>query len=135
MSGQEFTIGISGVTQSTWLDPARPSGTIGPLDPGAPSRLNPHVGRPHLRWIGVVGTQITISAQIAGSLPFDFSLGGRLFTAWAVEHPQPGPVVFTSTVGKSAQQKFTPTTEGHYSIAMARAAGGTVIVHIDVEVP
>lgn len=134
MSGQDFTATLSaGVTQSTWLDPARPAGTIDANDLGAPSRLNPHIGRPHLRWKGVVGTQVTVTARIGGALLLDAALGGRLFTAWLIESAAPGPLPWSHTAGKSAQQKFTPSTAGHYTIAMAREAGGTVILHLDVE--
>lgn len=137
MSGQDFTtVFTSGVTQSQWQDIARPAGTIDANDPGAPSRINPHIGRPHLRYMGVVGTQVQITATVDGVAgESDANLGGRLFTAWAIEHPQPAPLAWTTPAGQSSVQRFTPTTAGHYGIAMKREAGGMVILHLDVEAP
>ena len=130
MSGQDFTCAFSsGVTQTTWLDPLRPSDSM-------PSRLNPHVGRPHLRWMGEVGAEVEITATVGGVAgEVDANLGGRLFTAWLIESPAPGPLPWTSAGGVSSIQAFTPPTIGHYSIGFARASGGTVILHLDVEAP
>lgn len=137
MSGQDFTASFSaGVTQTTWLDPARPVGTLGPSDLGAPSRLNPHVGRPHLRWMGVAGVAVTVTATVSSvAAPLDAALGGRLFTAWLVESPAPGPLPISHPAGQSSAQTFTPSTAGHYTFAIERSAGGKVYLHLDVEDP
>ncbi len=135
MSGQDFTVAFSaGVTQSTWLDPARPVGTLGPSDLGAPSRLNPHIGRPHLRWMGTIGSAVTLTATVSGTAgPLDAALGGRLFTCWIVEQPTATPLPISHPAGQSSVQTFTPSAAGHYTLAIERSAGGKVFMHLDVE--
>jgi len=137
---QDFSVSVTaGTTVQTWMDPARPAGTLGTGDLGASSRLNSIVSHPELRYVGVIGTAIFLRAKVAGVVgPYDGALGGRLFTAWRVENPPwPGeasPYVFgfTSPAGQSSVQSFTPEVEGHYTIGFKRTAGGIFILHFDV---
>jgi hypothetical protein len=132
---QDFSIAVtSGATLQPWNDPPRPVGTLGGDDLGAPSRLNPVIGHGHTRWVGTVGTEIELTATVIGMLPgpLDAALGGRLFSAWRAETPEP-VFAFSSPAGKSSVQRFTPLTEGHYTIGMRRTGGGEVLIHLDVE--
>lgn len=137
MSGQDFTAAVtSGTTLTEWEDPERPPDTPSPGDPAEPSRLNPTLGVPHKMRLATVGTQVEITATVGGVAgPLDTALGGRLFYAWAVEKAQGSPISFSSPAGKSSVQRFTPLTEGHYCIGIARQEGGSVLIHIDAETP
>ncbi len=130
----DFTLRIaSGATLELWKDPARPAGTQGGSDPGAPSRLNPLPDAPHRRWVGTIGSPIVVRATVNGvEAPLDTALGGRLFKAWWVEQagPADGP---TGTAGKSSEQTFTPLVDGHYTLGVERDQGGAIFVHVDVE--
>jgi hypothetical protein len=136
MSGQDFTAAFTGgTTLSPWTDPARAAGTLSPDDPGAPSRVNPHIGRPHTMQMATVGVQVEITATVGSSVaPLDAALGGRLFTAWLIESPASGPVPFSTPAGQSSVQQFTPPSAGHYTIGIARSGGGTVIMHMEADV-
>jgi len=128
---------VAGVDLREWLDPARPADTLYPGDLGAPSRLNPFPGVPHRMRIATVGELVELVAEVLGVIaPLDTSLSGRLFTAWVVERPPTcPPLSFSSPAGQSSVQMFTPPVEGHYTIGVAREGGGSVLVHIDAEVP
>lgn len=120
------TVFSTGVTSAQWLDPAGPAGV-------PPSRLNARTGFPHTRWMGKVGTQITVSAVVAGVTgPLDSALGGRLFQSWFVQAPA-SPLACSSPGGQSSVQAFTPPAPGHYVVALYRQAGGTEHIHVDVQ--
>lgn len=125
----DFTTAFTtGATSEQWLDPAETGGLM------RPSRLNARVGHPHTRWTGKVGTQITVSAIVGGvTAPLDTALGGRLFSAWFVQSPEPGPWVMPeSPVGQSSVRSFYPKYPGHYVVGFYRAAGGIEHIHMDV---
>lgn len=126
---QDFTIApTAGLTLQQWQDPERPPTTLGP---GAPSRLNPIDGYPHTKYVGVVGTQIELTASVGGVAgPLDAALGGRLFTPWFVERPCVHG--FASPAGQSSVVRFTPWVAGHYCIGVGRTNGGHVLLHFDV---
>ncbi|MHB9005064.1 MAG: hypothetical protein ACYC6C_13590 [Coriobacteriia bacterium] len=134
---QDFVLAVTaGASVSTWQDPANPG--------VAASRLHSRAGHPELRHVGTVGTQIEITATVAGvAAPMDAALGGRLFQAWRIENPAwPGtgfyspitPYVFgfTSPAGQSSVQRFTPRVEGHYTVGVRRQDGGSMLLHFDV---
>lgn len=134
MSGQDFTAAFTaGTSLEPWTDPARPAGTLGPDDVGAPSRVNPHVGRPHMMTTTTGGTPVEITATVGSSVgPLDAALAGRLFTAWVIEQPFVAPVSWSHPAGQTSVQSFVPQSEGHYTLAMGRPGGGTVIMHLEV---
>jgi hypothetical protein len=129
---QDFTASpTAGLVLQQWQDPERPPGTLGGTDPGAPSRINPIDGYPHTKRVGVVGTEIELTASVGGVAgPMDAALGGRLFTRWFVETPCVHG--FTSPAGQSSVVRFTPWVAGHYCVGVGRVNGGTVLVHFDV---
>lgn len=121
-----------GVTLEPWEDPAS---TVGGRD--LPSRLNPHPDHPHMRYVGSVGTQITLTAAVPGlgSAPLDGALtDGKLFTAQCIEVPgDHGAPAFSSPAGQSSVQHFTPLDTGHHTVQVSREDHGAIIVHIDVD--
>jgi len=122
----DFSLQVSGVTVGTWEDP--PSST-------EPSRLNPFTGRAARRYLGVVGTAITLTAVVGITVgPLDAALGGRLFAAASAHAPHPYTVSFTGGVGQNSIQTFMPLVPGHYLVYLRRKGGGKVFAHIDVEV-
>ena len=129
---QDFIVSpTAGLTLQPWQDPERPPATLSPSDAGAPSRLNPIPGYGHKMFVGVVGTEIELTATVAGVAgPLDAALGGRLFTRWFVETPCVHG--FTSPAGQSSVIRFTPWVPGHYCVGIGRVNGGTVLVHFDV---
>lgn len=130
----DFTARVfSGATLELWQDPARPAGTQGGSDPGAPSRVNPLPDAPHRRYVATLGAPVVVRATVGGvEGPLDSALGGRLFTAWWVEQAGPaiGPV---GTASKSSEQTFTPQAEGHYTLGLERDQGGAIFLPVDVE--
>lgn len=119
----DFELEIVGATVEQWEDPATNV---------APSRLNPRSGKAERRWIGTVGTAITLRAVVGGySAPYDSQLGGRLFEAASAEAPHPYSVSFSHPVNTTSLQTFTPLLAGHYLVYMRRPEGGAWFVHID----
>jgi hypothetical protein len=113
----------AGTTLERWEDP--------PLG-GRPSRINPFVGGPHRYRRVELGTEVTISAVVAGvTAPLDAALGGRLFLGWFAEWPAARPTV-TSPPGQSSVRRFTPSAFGHYTYVLRRQGGGGVILHLEV---
>lgn len=127
----------TGFSLSQWLDPARPAGTLGSGDAGAPTRLNPRVGLPHTRWRCEVGTLCSVLAVLDGETdaPVDGELGGRLFSAWWAEWPTDGLVTIFPEAGVTANMEFTPMRAGHHLLAVHRPSGGIVLCHFDAEDP
>lgn len=81
-----------------------------------------------------MGVQITITATVGGvSAPMDAGLGGRLFKPWTVESPSNVVAGWSSPAGQSSVQRFTPDRAGHYVLGLQRAAGGAVLLAIDVK--
>jgi len=124
----DFTLVItSGASVVDWADP---------VDGSQPSRLNPHAGHPHKRWLGSVGVPVVISAVVNGVTgPLDGVLGGRLFAAWPVEVP-PSILPFAgfgSLPGISSVVNVTPPVVGHYVIGVRRPDGGLEHIHFDVQ--
>lgn len=116
----------AGTTLATWDDPATAS---------LPSRINPVTNRRHLRAVGTVGTEVTVTATFEGvDGPLDAALGGRLFFAWFPEAAGATPI--TSPAGQSSVQRFTPAFPGHYTFALCHEdGGGILIMHLDVQEP
>jgi hypothetical protein len=124
-----FEITIYGATVQEWLDPPRVSPN------NFPSRLNPHIGRPMSRLVGLVGNDITIVASINGVIPPDSTLGGRLFVCTSHEAPHPYPLSVTTYPDSSCSPYFKPFMAGHYLISMRRAQSGAVFFHLDIMEP
>lgn len=104
-------------------------------------RLRPQTGFPH-RYIKVVLPaspalhRVQVGCAVEGLVLPDSQLGGELFSySWA-EVPGP-PVVYpviTQDAGWSAVADFDLKAEGHYTLVVERASGGSVVLHFDVEV-
>ena len=124
----DFRLEFSGgVTLEPWSDPAAILADL-------PSRLNARPEHEHTRHVGVSGVQVELSARVGGVLaPLDASLGGVLFAAFFLELPSFPPPAFSSPVGQSSVQRFTPVTLGHYTLQIAREGHGAIIVHVDVD--
>ena len=113
----------SGVNLEPWTDPA---------DSTRPTRQNTIAERGHTRRQGSVGTQIEVTATVAGVAgPLDAALGGRLFLVSFAEWVAPKPVL-SSPGGQSSVQRFTPASAGHYCFAFRRDGGGAFYMHVDV---
>ncbi len=124
----DFRLEFSGgVTLQPWSDPADVLADL-------PSRLNARPEHEHTRHVGVSGAEVELSARVAGVLaPLDVALAGVLFTASFLELPSLPPPSFSSPVGQSSVQRFTPVTLGHYTLQLAREGHGAIIVHVDVD--
>lgn len=117
----------SGASIVPWEDPADVPGD-------RPSRLNARVEHLHKRYVGQVGVEIELTTMIGGVLaPLDATLGGVLFTASLAEFPHSPPPAFTSPLGQSSVQRFTPDATGHYTIQIARTGHGSIYAHLDVD--
>lgn len=132
-----FTLAMtSGVTLREWDDEARAVGHFGADDPGAPSRVNPKIGRPHRYWECVVGAAVEARASVPGlgDAPLDSELGGQLFYPWQVGGP--APVGFASPAGQTSVVTFSCAVAGHYTLALGLDnGGGAVIFHVDARTP
>ena len=101
-------------------------------------RLRPQPGFPH-RYVKVTLPsspalhRVQVAAAVNGVVLPDSQLGGDLFTHRWVETPGPFPVL-TQDAGWSAVMDFDLKTQGHYTLQVVRANGGSVILHFDVEV-
>lgn len=120
----DFRAGFtSGVTLEPWADPA---------DSTRPTRQNTTAERGHTRRQGTVGTQIEVTATVAGvDAPLDAALDDRLFLVSFAEWVEPKPVL-SSPVGQSSVQRFTPASAGHYCFVLRRDGGGGIFMHVDV---
>lgn len=126
----DFRVLMSGVTVETWEDPALA------IAPFTPTRINPLPEHVHRRFVAEAGDVVGIVGQVNGlPAPLDGLLGGRLFTAFMVEHPTGVPPALTHPPGQSSLQQFTPVFAGHYTVRMVREDGGGVFVHVDVVEP
>lgn len=114
-----------GVTLVNWEDP--------PLGERA-SRQGFTAAARHRRWISN-GGQLEIRATPDGGAEGapDSALDGRLFSAWLIEYPTPGPIPIIAAEGFSSIQRFSPhpAFPGHYALAIGRSEGGMVIFHFD----
>ncbi len=117
----------AGVTLQAWEDPVGAG--------SEPSRVNPMAGYPMKRYVGTVGTEISVDLYIGAAPVADAGLGGDLFAPWTVEAPHPYPVAFSNPSGWTAKQRFTPTVAGHYCLGFRRPSGGAYLVHVDAEAP
>lgn len=105
-------------------------------------RLRPQTGVPH-RYIkvtvpsGTVPQLVQVAAAIDGIVRPDSELGGDLFT-WNFSEfagpPYIPPVLAPQDAGWSSVADFELRYEGHYTLTVTRAAGGSIILHFDVEV-
>lgn len=121
----DFSVVVTGATVVPWTDAG---------DTNTPSRLNMREGTLARRYSATVGSAVTLTANVAGSLaPLDSALDGRLFHAGTIDAVVPYPVSFTSPSGQSSVQAFTPLVAGHYCVYLRREGSGHVIVHIDAE--
>lgn len=117
----------SGVTYANWVDPVGPS--------GQPSRVNSKVAYPQRRVVAVVGTQVELRCVVGGvSAPLDTALGGRLFVPFFISRPVT-PITWSSPVGQSSIQRFTPPAPGHYEFRVRRPQGGCWILRLDAVNP
>jgi hypothetical protein len=122
--GVRFT---SGVTLEAWTDP--PEGSA------RPTRLNALANRGHKRRVGLVGTEIELTATVGAAVgPLDAALDGRLFLGMFAEYVAPRPAI-TTPVGQSSVQRFTPAAAGHYTFTLRRDGGGGIYIHFDVQEP
>lgn len=122
----DFTVvATSGLIVSDWLDPPSPS--------GAPSRLNARPGQAFKRYVGQLGVPVVLSAVVGGVAgPADAALGGRLFTASAIEAPAMPFVGISSPAGFSSVIQILAHQAGHYAIRIRRPDGGNEHVHLDI---
>jgi len=127
--------GSPALDNRVWEDPAS-------VD--LPSRLTYINDRQHRRLVAQPGVTLTLTACLEGeAAPQADSVVG-LFTMWPIEWPEGvgQPAQAIPTPGTSAVQTFVLTGEGHYTFgvrhedtqdAPSAAAGGCVVVHLDVE--
>jgi len=110
---------VSGATVREWGD----------------ERANPLPSRPHLRFVGKVGTQIVAHAVYDGEeAPSDVTMTPGLFYSDMGEWPLPhGPPTVGVDTGYSSILWFTPPVAGHYLWVIRRIGGGAIGVHLDVE--
>ena len=113
-----------GVALEPWEDPA---------DGAPPTRINATADHAHARWVGETGTQVEITVTQGGvEAPAD---GADLFIGSAIEWPGASPPpTFSSPLGQSSIQRFTPAVVGHYTVRVKQEnGGGAVILHVDVD--
>jgi len=122
----DFTvIAYVGLTVVDWLDP--------PNAGGQPSRLNARQDVPLKRYVGTVGIPVALAAVVGGVVaPVDAALGGRLFTACAIEAPVMPFSGMVSPPGWSSVVIVTPDHIGHFTIRIRRPDGGNEHIHMDI---
>ncbi len=104
-------------------------------------RLRPQTGFPH-RYIRVnlpsspAVHRVQVAAAVDGIAEPDANLGGDLFTYSFAEIPGPPFIqpVLTQDSGWSSIADFALNQEGHYTLVVTRASGGSVVLHFDVQV-
>jgi hypothetical protein len=99
------------------------------------SRLNP---RPHVRQLFLLGTGprwslFQVAASVNGEVLRDSLLDGRLFSWSVTEHPGAQPNILQDS-GWSAIADIEVNLSGHYTILVSRPLGGSILMHLDVEV-
>ncbi len=104
------------------------------------NRLNPILGVP-FRYIrfdlpaAPALHRIQLAAAVEGIVLPDAQLGGELFTWTIAESPTTMPVpLFVQDAGWSAVADIEVNGEGHYTIVVTRDSGGSMILHLDVQV-
>lgn len=113
------------VTFEDWTDPVGPA--------GQPSRVNwlPGIAQ---RFYRMTAGRAQVAAVVNGvEGPSDAALGGRLFTAYFVEHASSWTPGVYQGDAQSSVADFELPVPGHYTLAMRRAAGGAVFIHLDVQ--
>ena len=117
----------AGATVVTWDDPA--SG-------GTPKRTRPDPEHLHKRHQGEVGTEVEVTATVAGvEGELDVNLSGLLFAFHFAELPGISPPAVTSPAGQSSVQAFTPPAAGHYTFKLKREEHGEIYFHLDAVDP
>jgi hypothetical protein len=113
-----------GTTVALWTDPSAG---------GVPSRIRPFPERPHHRDVGVIGTEVEVTASVDGvEGEVDANLAdGFLFALHFAEYPVALPLL-SSPVGQSSVQRFTPSAAGHYTFKLKREEHGEIYFHLDV---
>lgn len=134
-----FTFSFSPVvlsaTGNPWIDPAvQLPNPYGGSAFSLPSRQNSAKGNPHRYTKFNLGQLIEVLLTPVGEtgLVLDGALGGNLFGADMVESPS-GTFGWSSFVGTSAYQYFTPTVKGAYLAHFRRGGSGGIIWHFMVE--
>lgn len=128
---------VLGVSNRLWEDPA------------SATRASRIVGvneRQYRRLVVQQNEQVTLSAILTGETSVQPDSVVGLFTMWPIEWPtdagQPSQII--PVAGTSGLQWFILNGVGHYTLgvrhedtqdATQAAAGGVVVVHLDVEAP
>lgn len=107
-----------------------------------PNRLRAERGaEPYYRLATVTGggsiaKRVQIAAAVDGKVLADSALGGNLFALSWIEAPGASPMfpVVNQDAGWSAVFDCSLKTPGHYCAMLRRTAGGSVMLHFDVEV-
>ena len=116
-----------------WLDETGTSPEV--------SRLNAVEGYPHRYYRATIPTgpagiplyrRVQIAAAVDGLVLPDSLLGGDLFDMDCIEYASAGSPHVFQTAGWSAVFDVKVNAEGHYTFAVYREGGGTVVLHLDV---
>ena len=79
--------------------------------------------------------RVQLAAAVAGIVYPDSALGGELFT-WTIAYWESTSTMpaFTFDAGWTAVADLELRGEGHYTVVVARANGGSMVLHLDVQV-
>ena len=120
---------------NAWIDPASTlPDPYGGAPRAIPTRQNARDGLPHryTRFYQFQKIDLVMFPAGASGLVLDGALGGNLFQATFAEVPF-GIATWSSPVGISAYQFFTPTIKGAYLAVLSRPLAGGILWHFMVE--